>query len=273
MPHASNGHASRIVTGAQYVAQITARESDRQARAAFRDLAVRTANPGASLLDFACGTGLDARFYAERGFSVSAYDIDRQMCEFFAAHCRDLMEAGRVTLEGGAYRDFLARQSAGGARTVDLVTSNFAPLNLIGNLNELFATFHARTSPHAKVLASVLSPYYLGDLRYPWWWRNLLPLMRDGRFSVAGAQAAIVRRRLADFAAQSAPYFTLQRVFWGLPPRGRRDVAGIQLSGARGAWLRLSTCRFMFLLFSRRSEYGLVEERGSRAGIGRAHVV
>jgi SAM-dependent methyltransferase len=251
MPPASEPAAGRIVTGAEYVAQLTARRSDRQARAAFRDLVLKLAQPGATLFDFGCGTGMDARFYAESGFTVRGYDIDEAMCDFFAAHCQDLINHGRVMLERARYPDFIQ----GRDRTLplaDLVTANFAPLNLVGNLPELFAKFHALTAPSGKVLASVLSPYYFGDLRYRWWWRNLPTLARTGRFSVAGAQAPIVRRRLADFAAQCLPYFTLQSVFRGLPPRGTRPVRAIELHGSRGAWRHLTASRYMFLLFTRR---------------------
>ncbi len=245
--------ARHIVTGAEYVEQITARESDRRARAAFRDLVLRIARPGATVFDFGCGTGMDARFYAEHGFRVLAYDVDRQMGEFFRAQCRDLIEAGRVTFAGGAYPEFLAR-AAGADPPTDLVTANFAPLNLIDNLQGLFAKFHALTAPNGSVLASVLSPYFVGDLRYGWWWRNLLPLLRTGRYSVAGSQGPIFRRQLGDFAAQSAPYFVLERVFHGLTAPSLREARGIDLrAGARGAWLRLTTCRFMFLLFVRRA--------------------
>jgi hypothetical protein len=58
------------------------------------------------------------------------------------------------------------------SRGADLVTSNFAPLNLIDALPELFAKFHALTAPNGRVLASVLSPNFLGDLKYRWWWQN-----------------------------------------------------------------------------------------------------
>jgi len=238
--------ATPLVTGAHYVEQITALESDRSARSAFRDLVLRVAAPGASLFDFGSGTGMDARFYAERGFKVVAYDVDPQMCEFFAEHCRDLIEAGRVSLDRGAYRDFLARSEPGGARDIDLITTNFAPLNLIDDLQELFAKFHALTRPGGRVLASVLSPYFVGDMKYRWWWRNSLRLWRTGHYSVPGAQAPIVRRRLADFARQSAPYFTLERVFRGSPSSGEHDAAGFYTG------LRVSTCRFMFLLFEKR---------------------
>ncbi len=245
--------AGQIVTGARYVEQITARESDRSARTAFHQVVLKLAAPGATVFDFGAGTGMDARFYAENGFKVAAYDVDPRMCDFFANHCRDLIEAGRVSLESGAYREFLARPTAGAAG-VDLVTSNFAPLNLIGDLRELFAKFHTLTSPGGRVLASVLSPYFIGDMRYRWWWRHLLRLWRTGHYSVPGAQAPIVRRRAADFAEQSAPYFTLKRIFRGLPSPGGHIPEDSEVSaGAIRSILRVSTCRFMFLLFERQT--------------------
>jgi SAM-dependent methyltransferase len=250
MPPTAAVAARHTVTGADYVAQLTARRSDRRARAAFRDLVLRLTKPAATLFDFGCGTGMDARFYAESGFTVRAYDVDEAMCDYFVGHCREFMNEGRIALERGAYRGFLAQRDR--VPSVDLVTANFAPLNLVDDLRELFAKFHALTVPSGKVLASVLSPYYLGDLRYRWWWRNLPALVRTGRFSVAGVQAPIVRRRLSDFAAQSLPYFTLQSVFRGLPPRRGFPMRGLELPGRHGAWLHLITCRYMFLLFSRR---------------------
>jgi SAM-dependent methyltransferase len=250
--NSASGHGNpRVITGAQYVQQITALESDRRARSAFQNLVLSLAPRGGALFDFGSGTGMDARFYAARGFTVAAYDSDPRMCEFFAEHCRDLIDAGRVTLERGDYRDFLARASA---HSIDLITSNFAPLNLIDDLQAVFAKFHMLTAPGGRVLASVLSPYFIGDMKYGWWWRNSLRLRREGHFSVPGAQAPIVRRLIGNFAARSAPYFTLKRVFRGLPTARNPDVAGFDAGqGGRAlcAGLRLSTCQFMFLLFEK----------------------
>ena len=244
---------SEYHTGADYVDAITALQSDRNARSEFQDLVLRIASPGAALFDFGAGPGIDARFYVEHGFTVGAYDVDPAMCRHFSLHCREFIQSGKVALDCGPYQDFLARKTAGHGRPVELVTANFAPLNLIDDLHDLFAKFHALTAPQGKVLASVLNPYFIGDLRYRWWWRNLLRLWRDGHYAVAGAHAPIVRRRLADFAAQSAPYFALKSVFPGLPPSRGGQTSGIEVSGGgRRAWLRLTTCRFMFLLFERR---------------------
>jgi SAM-dependent methyltransferase len=246
--------AAEIVTGAKYAEQITALEADRRARSAFLRHVTRLASPGATVFDFGAGPGLDARFYAQHGYLVAAYDVDPAMCEFFADHCRDFIDAGRITLSCSSYREFLACDTCRVDGEVELVTANFAPLNLIDDLRPLFARFHSLTSPEGKVLASVLSPYFLGDLKYGWWWRNLPRLWRNGHFSVPGAQAPIVRRRLTDYAAQSAPYFTLQRVFRGLPSNTPADDTGIDVGAGAQPFtaLRLSTCQFMFLLFERR---------------------
>jgi SAM-dependent methyltransferase len=245
--------SAAIVVGADYERAMTARASDRRARSAFQDLVLRLAQPGAVLFDFGAGTGIDARFYAELGFTVGAYDVDPHMCEYFGERCRALIDAGRITLDAGGYQEFLASATVNGGRRAHLVTSNFAPLNLIADLAGLFAKFHALTAPDGRVLASVLNPYFVGDLQYGWWWRNGLRLWRAGHYSVAGAQAHIIRRRLADFTRRAAPYFVLTRVFPGLPRYRAQPSNGVDVSrGGRGAWLRLTTCRFMFLLFERR---------------------
>ena len=62
--------ARHIVTGAAYVAQISARQSDRRARFAFQQLVFRIVQPGGALFDFGAGPGIDARFYAESGYTA-----------------------------------------------------------------------------------------------------------------------------------------------------------------------------------------------------------
>ena len=109
----------------------------------------------------------------------------------------------------------------------------------------------ALTQADGRVLASVLSPYFVGDLRYRWWWRNAHAAAAHGPLFGTGRQALIWRRRLADFAAESAPHFTLERVFAGTTPwRSDATVSGVA-ADAPAAWVRLIRCRYMFLLFRR----------------------
>src|ERR1700689_2782226 len=92
---------NEVRSGARYVEAITVLESDRRARSAFQDLVLKIAPPGAALFDFGAGPGIDARFYAERGFTVGAYDVDPGMCDYFSVHCRELNQAGQITLNTG----------------------------------------------------------------------------------------------------------------------------------------------------------------------------
>jgi SAM-dependent methyltransferase len=162
-------HLQCTPVGAQYVSQITAQESDRRARTAYRELVLRIAPPGAALFDFGAGPGIDARFFGERGFTLDAYDVDPRMRQFFAEHCRELMAAGRVTLDSRRYAHFLTGMTAEPRRSIDLVISNFAPLNLVDDLAGLFEKFHALTGPQGKVLASVLNPCCREEMRSRWW--------------------------------------------------------------------------------------------------------
>jgi SAM-dependent methyltransferase len=230
-------YLQRTPAGAEYVRQINTQESDRRTRSAFRDLVLSIAPPGAKLFDFGAGPGIDARFFAERGFTIDAYDVDPRMREFFTDHCRDLIDSGSVTLDGSAYREFLARRTADSGRRADLIISNFAPLNLVDDLRELFAKFHALTVPKGKVLASVLNPCFIGDLRSRYWWRGAPRLWRDGELFLPGPQAPHYRRLLRNFHAMSAPHFRLTRVL------RQRD--------GRFAWLPIARCRYTFLLFEK----------------------
>jgi SAM-dependent methyltransferase len=210
-------YVQHTAAGAQYVRQITAQESDRSTRSAFQELVLSMAPSGAVLFDFGAGPGIDARFFAEQGFTIDAYEVDPRMREFFVNHCRDLIDLGRVRLDDSAYRDFLTRKPAENTRRADLVISNFAPLNLVDDLRELFAKFHALTAPGGKVLANVLNPCFIGDMRFLAWWRSAPRLWRDGELFLPGPLAPHYRRLLSNFRAASTPHFRLSRVFRGLP--------------------------------------------------------
>ena len=243
-------YVQNTAAGAQYVSQITAQEPDRSTRSAFRDLVLSMAPAGAALFDFGAGPGLDARFFAERGFTIDAYDVDPRMREFFANHCRDLIDSGLVQLDGSAYRDFLTHSPVDNSRRADLVISNFAPLNLVDYPRELFGKFHALTGPKGKIFASVLNPCFIGDMRSRAWWRGAPRLWREGQLFLPGPQAPYYRRLLSHFRAASAPHFRLSRIFRGQP--GSRGGHSHGIDPNRGfAWMHVATCRYMFLLFER----------------------
>lgn len=236
--------------GAEYVRAMQRHESDRQAREAFQSLALTHVPRGGTIFDFGAGAGIDARFFAERGLCVRVYDNDPRMRRYLADTCRDLIDAGRILPETGDYAEFLARTADFGAPRADLVTANFAPLDLIDDLPVLLAKLHALLVPGGRLLASVLSPYFIGDLRYGWRWRGMLGQWLTGKLIAPGARGNITRRSVRLFAADCAPWFRLERLFRGLPPRDSVEAAGIDFAlSSRTAWLHLTRSRFMFLLF------------------------
>ena len=230
-----------MVAGEEYLAAITALDSDRRARVAFQERVLKLAAPGTCLLDFGAGPGIDAKFYAARGFRVVAYDIDPRMCAAFTRLCHDEIAAGQVRLYQGGYRNFIEQQLPvlRGQHDVTLVTANFAPFSLIDEPRELFAKLHDTLQPGGKLLASVLNPNFVSDLRYRWWWANRLNYWRRGYFSVAGSAMNIYRRSLRNFSSLAQPYFRLESVARGLPNGGRSR-------------LDLVTSRYLFLTFARR---------------------
>jgi hypothetical protein len=233
--------------GEEDVDAITPLESDRRARQAFRDLVLRIAVPGGCIFDFGAGSGSDAKFYAARGFKVIAYDVDPHICASFEQHCRPEIQSGQIHLCQGGYREFVGVHVTNLRRQheIAVVTANFAPLSLIDDPHELFAALHALSGLNAKFLASVLNPYFVGDMRYGWWWGNRFQYWRQGHFCVAGAATNIFRRSLRDFALLAAPYFTLESAIRGLP-----GAAVAQIRSSRG--VALATSRYLFLLFARR---------------------
>jgi SAM-dependent methyltransferase len=238
-----------LVTGHRYVEALSVRGSDRRRRDAFQALAVSLAPPASHIFDFGCGPGIDARSYAERGFAVSAFDVDPQMCEYFATHCAVGISRGRIRLAAGSYSDFLTR----GNRIADvaLVTANFAPLNLIADLASLLSRLHSMLMPRGCLLVSVLNPWYIGDARYGWWWRGLPSLLHSGAYRVQGAQAPIERRTIGRTAELAAQWFELDAVYSDMASsRGslpQRLPARPSLNR-----LRLTTSKFVFLSFVKR---------------------
>jgi SAM-dependent methyltransferase len=233
------------VTGDEYLQFITGREPSRRIRRAFQDLVLAVAPPGACIFDFGCGPGIDAKLYAQKGFKVVAYDVDDEMCATFSRYCEPEIAAGQVVLLRGDYRHFretlvpMIRERF----EVTLITSNFAPLSMVADLPELFASFHALARSGAQIVASVLHPYFVGDMRHRWWWKARPLLWRHGVFSITHQAGEVFRRSADHYSTQAAGYFTLRAAVDAWSRRVPRR-------GERASPLVLARNRFMFLLYA-----------------------
>src|SRR5213078_5254811 len=123
----------------QYDTRLNAFGGDRWARAAFRQLVTEHIRPGTTLLDFGCGTGMDALWYAERGYRVIACDNSEGMLGQLRTRCAQEITRGSV-IPVLADEVGLATALNGHPRP-NAVVSNFAVLDLIEDKAGLFSRF------------------------------------------------------------------------------------------------------------------------------------
>jgi SAM-dependent methyltransferase len=250
------GHASEpdaipartgAITGGDYVRALEGSERARLERLVFQQIALSLALPGSNIFDFGSGPGLDAKCYAEHGHSVDAFDQDPEMQEYFSYYCGDLISEGRVTQRSGTYEDFLTSKPLGWA---DVVTANFAPLNLIHDLRQLFRFMYELSRGRARVLASVLNPLCISDLKYAWWWRNLVRNVCDGEFYIDGDHGRVYRRSASVIAGAAWPYFRLLGTIPSVPRvLGNARTYSQRLERAGG--VKPVLCRYVLVVLER----------------------
>lgn len=195
-----SGVSESVHSGESYHRFMLASPRDQRVRDHFQGLALALLPPAASVLDFGAGTGIDAQAYAAHGHPTFVYEPSPAMAGYLAVHCRDAIERGRIVAVDAS----LDCQ-------VHAVTANFAVLNHIPQQAALFEQLSRVVHPGGFVLASMLNPYYLGDLRYSWWRRNLLRLLRDGRYAIE-SESRIHRFAPRVVARAAAAHFQLERI-------------------------------------------------------------
>ena len=156
---------------AQYDTHL-ANPHDVLARTAFRDLVSRHVPRGSTLLDFGCGTGLDALAYARDGYRVLAYDNSAGMVGELRRRCSHEIATGVILPQAADYSTFLGNWPEWPAPKA--VAANFAVLNSIRDLRPLFETFAQHLASPGWVIASILNPIHWVKLRTPRWWLRAL---------------------------------------------------------------------------------------------------
>ncbi len=122
----------------------------------------------ATLLDFGCGTGVDALHYASRGGRVLAYDNSAGMVDALRVRCAGEIARGAIDAWSCPYEGFAHALSSRGR--VDAVTANFAAVNHLPDMAAWLDGLAGCTTPGAGVLVSSLNACPLSALRDRGFW-------------------------------------------------------------------------------------------------------
>lgn len=141
-------------------------------RGAFHEFVRGRLGKGARLLDFGCGTGTDALWYAGQGYSVHAYDNSGGMIDRLRIKCREAIARQEIEAWSSPYETFLAERPA---HSFDAVTANFAVINHLPSLTAWFSALAARLLADGAVFVSALNPLGASHLAKP---RNVLRAVR-----------------------------------------------------------------------------------------------
>jgi ubiquinone/menaquinone biosynthesis C-methylase UbiE len=127
--------------------------------------------PGSKLLELNCGTGEDALFFAQKGFTVHATDISEAMLSVLDEKS-GFLKGLHLTTEQCSFTQLTQLKNHG---PFDAVYSNFGGLNCTGELDKVLVSLTPLVKPGGLITMVIISPFCF--------WETLLVF--KGRFSTA----------------------------------------------------------------------------------------
>ena len=123
------------------------------------------------ILDLACGTGTDAFWFAQHGYTVHGVDISAGMLQRANEKAKQLGLQSRATFEHLSYTELGKLEK----NQFDCTFSNFGGLNCVSDLKLVADEVRPLLKPNAKVIWALMPPFCL--------WESAM-LLR-GRFNLA----------------------------------------------------------------------------------------
>ncbi len=114
---------------------------------------------GARILDLACGTGTDAIWFAQHGYTVHGVDISGEMLERAKQKAEELHLQDRLSFEQLSYTD-LQRSDL---QPFDLTFSNFGGLNCVSDIKLVADSVRPLLKPNASVIWALMPPFCLWE--------------------------------------------------------------------------------------------------------------
>lgn len=114
---------------------------------------------GSRILDLACGTGTDAVWFAQHGYSVFGVDISNEMLERAKVKAKELNLQDRLSFEHLSYTD-LKDANIG---PFDLTFSNFGGLNCVSDMKLVAGSVRPLLKPGTRVIWALMPPFCLWE--------------------------------------------------------------------------------------------------------------
>jgi ubiquinone/menaquinone biosynthesis C-methylase UbiE len=145
----------------QYDARFTSSTIGRMQRDSVWDELKKSFRAGDRILDIGCGTGVDARFLAERGIDVVACDSSPRMLSVAARRIAEISQsAGSVQLHLLPAEEISVLCDDG---TFDGAFSNFGVVNCVDDLAKLASDLAQLLKPGASLLLCLMGPVCLWE--------------------------------------------------------------------------------------------------------------
>jgi ubiquinone/menaquinone biosynthesis C-methylase UbiE len=125
-----------------------------------RDHVLKYLAPGSSILELNSGTGEDAIFFAQNGYTVHATDISTGMQLQLA---QKVKEAGVQTSVSNELCSFTTLDRLKDKGPYDLIFSNFAGLNCTNELDKVLASFSDLLKPNGLITLVILPKFCLWE--------------------------------------------------------------------------------------------------------------
>ncbi|MDH7460786.1 class I SAM-dependent methyltransferase [Chitinophagaceae bacterium 26-R-25] len=110
------------------------------------------------ILELNCGTGEDAIFFAQNGYTVHATDISKGMLDKMAAKIHQQALDGKISFEQCSYTNL---QSLREGRQYDAIFSNFGGLNCTNELDKVLSSFNTILKPGGVACLVILPKFCL----------------------------------------------------------------------------------------------------------------
>ena len=119
-----------------------------------RNHALEFLKPGDKILELNSGTGIDAEFFAEKGFTIHCTDLTSGMINQMQNKFSNKNLSDKITLQQCSYTEL----DKIGDRKFDMIFSNFGGLNCIPDLNEVTKFFPSLLNNKGEVCLVIMPP-------------------------------------------------------------------------------------------------------------------